>query len=46
VEVRPEDTPETLQKRVMEQAEWHILSESIKLISENKLRVQGRRVIY
>lgn len=46
VEVKPDDTAEVLQKRVMEQAEWHILPESIKLISEDRLRVEGRKVIY
>lgn len=29
VEVKPDDTPETLQKRVMEEAEWQILPEVI-----------------
>ena len=46
VEVKPDDTAEVLQRRVMEQAEWHILPESIKLISENSLKVEGRKVIY
>lgn len=30
VEVLPGDTPETLQRRVMEQAEWHILPEVVR----------------
>lgn len=34
VEVLPGDTPESLQKRVMEQAEWKILPEAIELLSE------------
>ena len=34
VEVLDDDTPETLQKRVMEQAEWKIFPEAIRLISE------------
>lgn len=46
VEIKMDDTPETLQRRVMEEAEWHILPESIKLISENGIRVEGRKVIY
>ncbi len=29
VEVQPEDTPETLQKRVMEQAEWILLPQAV-----------------
>jgi len=46
VPVLPGDTPETLQRRVMEQAEWKILPESIRLFSEGRLRVAagGRRV--
>jgi phosphoribosylglycinamide formyltransferase-1 len=34
IAVLPDDTPETLQKRVMEQAEWTILPEAIRLFSE------------
>ncbi|MGN0169586.1 MAG: phosphoribosylglycinamide formyltransferase [Lachnospiraceae bacterium] len=33
VEVQPTDTPETLQRRVMEQAEWVILPKAIELIA-------------
>ena len=33
VEVLPEDSPETLQRRVMEQAEWILLPEAIELVS-------------
>lgn len=36
VEVKEGDTPEILQKRVMEQAEWIILPESIGLIAKEK----------
>lgn len=39
------DTAEILQQRVMEQAEWEILPEAIKLYSEGKLLVEGRKVI-
>lgn len=45
VEVLPCDTPEILQRRVMEQAEWHILPEAIRLFSEGRLEVNGRKVI-
>ncbi|NLM09799.1 MAG: phosphoribosylglycinamide formyltransferase [Clostridiaceae bacterium] len=45
VEVLPDDTPETLQKRVMEQAEWVLLPEAIRLFSEGRLEVNGRKVI-
>ena len=34
VMVEPGDTPEVLQRRVMEQAEWNILPEAISLIAE------------
>lgn len=33
VEVKPGDTPEVLQKRVMEEAEWKILPRAVELIS-------------
>jgi len=36
VEVLPEDTPETLQRRVMEQAEWIILPRSVALIAQGQ----------
>ncbi len=35
VEVQPGDTPEVLQRRVMEQAEWIILPEAIDMIAES-----------
>lgn len=44
VYIKEDDTPETLQKRVMEEAEWDILPRAIKLISENKVVIEGRRV--
>ncbi|MBQ5592457.1 MAG: phosphoribosylglycinamide formyltransferase [Clostridia bacterium] len=34
VYIQPDDTPEALQKRVMEQAEWHILPEAAELVSK------------
>ena len=37
VEVKKGDTPEILQKRVMEEAEWIIYSEAINMITQNKL---------
>lgn len=45
VYIRDDDTPETLQKRVMEEAEWQILPEAIKLFAEGRLNVVGRRVL-
>ncbi len=37
VEVQPGDTPEILQRRVMEQAEWHILPQAIDAIANGRL---------
>ena len=37
--VEDNDTPEILQRRVMEQAEWHILPEAINLIANDKITV-------
>lgn len=37
VEVRDDDTPETLQKRVMEQAEWNILPQAIDDIANGRI---------
>lgn len=44
VSVRDDDTAETLQKRVMEEAEWIILPEAIKLYKEGRLTIEGRKV--
>lgn len=41
VEVRNGDTPEILQRRVMEQAEWQILPRAIELIAEGRVKVTG-----
>ena len=45
VEVRQGDTPETLQRRVMEQAEWKILPQAIDLIANDKIQVEGGKVL-
>ena len=44
VDVRQDDTPETLQQRIMEEAEWKILPEAVKLFCEGKLRVSDNKV--
>lgn len=44
VAIREDDTPETLQKRVMEEAEWKILPQAISLYCEGRLRIEGRIV--
>ncbi len=44
VMIRQDDTPEVLQKRIMEQAEWKILPMAIDLIANNKVQIRGNRV--
>lgn len=45
VEVQNKDTPETLQKRIMEQAEWKILPKAVSLFCQDKIRVVDGHVI-
>lgn len=45
VVVKQDDTPEELQRRVMEEAEWQILPEAIRLISEGRVKVVNSKVI-
>ena len=46
VMIEQNDTPETLQKRVMEQAEWVILPQAVDLIAQGKVKViDGKTVI-
>ena len=45
VEVRFDDTPETLQRRIMEEAEWKLLPMAVSLFCQDKITVQGRTVI-
>lgn len=45
VDITPQDTPETLQLRVMEQAEWILLPKAVGLFCDGKLSVDGRNVI-
>lgn len=40
VEVQTGDTPETLQRRIMEQAEWKILPEAVSLFCEDRITVR------
>ena len=39
VEVQQDDTPETLQRRVMEEAEWQIMPKAIDLIANGKVEI-------
>ena len=45
VDVLPGDTPEILQRRVMSEAEWPLITRSVRLYSEGRLRVEGRKVV-
>ena len=45
VEVQQGDTPEVLQRRVMEQAEWKILPKAIDLIANGKVRVEDKKTV-
>lgn len=44
VEVEENDTPETLQRRIMEQAEWVLLPRAVSLFCQGRLKVEGRTV--
>lgn len=44
VMVKQGDTPEILQKRIMEEAEWVIMPKAIDLIANGKVHVDGRTV--
>lgn len=44
VGVEEGDTPETLQRRVMEQCEWIILPQAVSLFCQDRLRVEGHTV--
>ena len=41
VEVREGDTPEALQRRVMEEAEWNLLPEAVSLIAQGRVTIDG-----
>lgn len=43
VEVKQDDTSETLQKRVMEQCEWKILPQAVSLFCEGRIKVVGNK---
>ena len=44
VEVRGDDTPESLQLRIMREAEWKILPEAVRLFCEDKITVRDNKV--
>lgn len=43
-EVLPGDTPEVLQRRIMEQCEWKLLPQAVSLFCQDRLKVEGRAV--
>lgn len=45
VEVKEGDTPEVLQSRVMEQAEWELLPRAVALFCDGKIRVEDNRAV-
>ncbi len=45
VYVRQDDTPETLQRRIMEQAEWKIMPMAIDLIANGKVKIENNKVV-
>lgn len=44
VAVEEDDTPEILQRRVMEQAEWKIMPQAIDLIANGRVKVEDGKV--
>ena len=45
VEVLPGDDPESLRRRVTEEAEWKLLSQAVALFCAGKLKLHGQRVV-
>ena len=45
VAVLENDTPETLQRRIMEEAEWKLLPQAVSQFCQGRIRVEGRKVI-
>ena len=46
VEVKEGDTPEVLQRRVMEEAEWILLPEAISLIAQGRVRIDENGITH
>lgn len=44
VEVKQDDTPETLQRRIMEEAEWKILPAAVRLFCNDQITVENNKV--
>ena len=45
IEVLPWDTPESLERRVMEECEWKLLSKAVALYCGGQLSLHGSRVV-
>ena len=45
IEVMPDDTPDSLRRRVLEDAEWKLLSQAVSLYCATRLSIRGSRVI-
>ena len=45
VEVKNGDTPETLKKRIMEEAEWKILPYAVKLFCDDKIEIRNGKAV-
>ncbi|MBQ2135482.1 MAG: phosphoribosylglycinamide formyltransferase [Clostridia bacterium] len=43
VEVLEDDTPETLQRRIMEQAEWKLLPKAVQLLCDGKIEIRNSK---
>lgn len=43
--VKENDTPERLQRRVMEEAEWKLLPKAVELIAHNRIQVKDGKVL-
>ena len=44
IDILPWDTPESLQRRVMEECEWKLLPKAVDLLCQGNLKVEGRTV--
>lgn len=45
IAVHPDDTPETLCRRVMEEGEWKLLTQAVSLFCQGRLSIHGSRVM-
>ena len=45
IDIENDDTPETLQKRVMEQCEWKILPKAVSLFCEGRIKIIGNKTV-